>query len=187
MNDDVPSFLGVREVSPGAFDMKGVADTLTEIHDTVAEAVEAAVAHTLIDGAAHEVFVDDGVDASVFRDAIRRLNDAGYGIDPDRTAFYAGEYAVDAAKDALPHRVEDAQAFDGDAALHVDGVPIHEASKAPAAIAIAVDVDALAKIPPKVIARRFRAADTTTVSSPVMVADPDGVVVINIAEDGGDE
>lgn len=178
----------ITEVRVSNFD-DGVADALIDIHDTVSAAVESAVAHTLIDDAGREAFVEwQDVDASIFRDAVRDLNDAGYAFDSDGCAFYAGAYAVDAARDALPGRyhIEDDVVLHEDgaaAALHVDGVPIYESPGVPDAIAIAVDVDALAKIPPQVVARRLRGTDIQTVSSPVMVADPDGVAVVNIAQE----
>lgn len=173
----------IDEISVDRFDPNDVADAVLQSHnDDVMAAIENAVMHTLVDGAAHETFVDDA-DPADFRDAVGLLQDAGYGYDDD-VAWYAGPIAVDAMADAYSTPYNDRVDFDD--GFSIDGYAVKQ-TVGPKCIATLVDPAALSRIPSGVVQRRAGGRDANTVSSPIVVSDPKGVAVVDIAEDAGDE
>jgi hypothetical protein len=173
----------IDEISVDRFDPNDVADAVLRSHnDDVMAAIENAVMHTLIDGAAFETFVDDA-EPSDFRDAVGLLQDAGYGYGDD-VAWYAGEIAVDEMRDAYSSPYNYPEDFED--GFSIDGFDVKQ-TVGPKCIATLVDPKALSRIPSGVVQRRAGGRDANTVSSPIVVTDPNGVVVVNIAEDTGDE
>lgn len=183
-----------------SFTAKPPAETFADTYDSVAEAVASAVWHTIIDGAGHEEFVDD-LSASTFRDAIHRLRGEGYANDaltsedihdpdpddpPSGAAFFAGEgaakiyerYSDNAARLDTPT----SDAFDT-RLPSVDGFTVNESPALPSNLIVFVDVDAIARIPAEGRNIPMGLDSAAAVSSPIVVRDEAGVVVINIAED----
>lgn len=193
-----PSAFDVDEVSVS--DVKPPAESLVaSFEEDVARAVESAMWHTLIDGAAHEAFVDD-LSVSDFRDAIHRLNESGYATDgltktdlyveddtvPKGAAFFAGDGAADKFADLSDEmvRIQDEGEADatGDELPSVDGFLVERAAEVPSNLIVLVDVDAVGRVPAEARNVPVGMDSTPKVSSPIVVTDPEGVVVVNIAE-----
>lgn len=165
--------------------------------DDIAAAVNSAAWHTIIDGSGGEAFVDD-LTVEHMRDAIERLQSNGFatecltpteiwGESSDRAsgaAFFMGNDVADDFEDLKdgwerfdhPDGVgPDLTKFEGYLVERVeDGLPSH--------LAVLVDVDAIARVPPHARIVPMGMDSTPSVSSPVVVAHEDGITVINVAQ-----
>mgnify|MGYP006292772739 CR=1 FL=1 len=185
------------DVSVGDFEGKA-SQALTDTFDTVADALSSAMWHSIIDDAGHEAFVDD-FELAHFRDAEHELRSNGYAGDgltitdlygdtddqPEGAAFFVGAAVADMIRDYGDSmvRINDHDGevdATGDDLPGIDGYLVEEASGLPANLAVFLDVDAIARVPSH--GRAVGPHDTPTVSSPVVVKDPGGVAVVNIAE-----
>lgn len=198
------------------FDVSGFSfpsESLTASFGGVAEAVESAMWHTLIDGAATEHFVD-GFDLGQLNDLHHDLRVEGYAtdrlsrkeiygtpdadVDVDGAAFFAGVDAFEAIVDAYDamNRLPDPR--DEDDEDHVDdprspryhyhGFAIERSPSLPSHLIVMVDVDAIARVPnpgPSLPDRlaKYGLEAPLTVSSPIVVRDGGGIGVINIKQD----
>jgi hypothetical protein len=170
--------------------------SLTTTFESVRDAVRSAAWHTIIDGAAHEVFVDD-LSVSDFRDAIETLRANGFATErverasaadpdgsPEGAAFFVGDGAAEVVVDITDEMVRvngERGDFFGDALPGVDGFTIERVpSGLPDWVVVFVDADAIARVPTN--AGSVGRNDTFAVSSPVVVTEPDGIAVIDVAE-----
>ena len=167
-------------------------------HD-VTEAIGSAMWHTIIDGAGTERFVD-GFDVDHLREAERALRSNGYAADgltktdiyidtdeaPKGAAFFAGDAAADMFDEHVDEAVrlaEDEVDGTGDDLPGIDGYLVERASSLPSNLIVFLDVDAIARVPAEARSRPVGLDTTPTVSSPVIVRDPDGVAVVNVGRD----
>jgi hypothetical protein len=195
-DDDGKHGLYTSEHDVGDFEGKA-SQALTDTFDTVADALSSAMWHSIIDDAGHEAFVDDfGTDH--LREAEREVRSNGYAQDglttvdiygdpderPEGAAFFAGDDAADMWSDYTDDmkRINEDEARDELAPelSNFDGFAFERASGLPSNLVVFLDVDAIARVPSH--GRHVGPHDTPTVSSPVVVKDPGGVAVVNIAE-----
>lgn len=206
--DDVPdgAFDGIDTVSVDDMtidDVTAPAESLIRSFDhDVGEAIASALWHTIVDDAGTEAFVDDFA-LSHFRDAEHELRSNGFANDgltktdlyaddkPEGAAFFVGVAVADMIREHADrmYRVGDEREVDatGDELPGVDGFLVEEASGLPSHLAVFLDVDAIARVPAEARSRSVGLDSTPTVSSPVIVQDPGGIAVVNIADDGGGE
>ena len=184
------------DITVGAFEGKA-SQALTDTFDTVADALSSAMWHSIIDDAGTEAFVDD-FELAHLREAEHELRSNGYARDglsatdlygdgpdaqPEGAAFFVGSAVADMIRehaDSMVRLGNDDVDATGDDLPGLDGYLIEEASGLPSHLAVFLDVDAIARVPSH--GRHVGPHDTPTVSSPVVVKDPGGVAVVNIAE-----
>lgn len=210
-DDDLPTVDG-DDVPDGAFDgidtvpvdemtiddVTAPAESLIRSFDhDVADAIASAVWHTIIDDAGTEAFVDD-FELAHLRQAEHELRSNGYASDglsptdlygdtdemPSGAAFFVGHAVADMVREHADRMVRLGDEDDGvgDDLPGFDGFLIEEASGLPSHIAVFLDVDAIARVPAEARSRSLGLDSASTVSSPVIVRDPGGVAVVNIAE-----
>jgi hypothetical protein len=188
----------IPTVSTDAFER---AESLTSAFEqNVAKAVDSAMWHTIVDGAAREFFVDD-VSVDVLREARRHLRKAGYAsvaLSPedvtggtDRTEgaiYFAGDDVADDYHDLVDDMVrvehyDEREDFVPELPL-IDGYLVERVKDGlPSNLIVLVDIAAVARVPPEARDVRIGTESTPAVSSPVVVTDPKGVVVVNVAQD----
>jgi hypothetical protein len=186
-DDTFHDFLAATDVDPPAESL------VTSFDDDVGTAMRSAMWHTIIDGAATEAFVDS-FDVRHLRDALHRLGQNGYAstglsktdlygdeVDgqPDGAAFFAGDTAAD--------RCDDAAAYDNADAADpflpaIDGYLVERVDAVPSNCIVLVDVAAVGRVPVDTRTVFVGMDRTPSVTSPIVVTDPDGIAVVNIAE-----
>lgn len=198
-DDDIPDgvFDDVETLSIGDVnDYQNGASALVSTHDDeVMQAIQTAVWHTIIDDAGHEEFVDD-LRTWHFRKAIQRLRDADFASEPLTkediyssdsapfgAAFFVGDGAADAIEELRDSMVRinkrDSEVEFGNLPS-IDGYTIERSAAMPSNLIALIDVAALARRPVEGTELQFRSKSDVSVSSPIVVTEPDGIAIINL-------
>lgn len=174
---------------------------VASFEDDIGKAMRSAMWHTIVDGAANEAFVDD-FEVRHLRDAINTLRSNGFAsggltktdlygdeVDeiPEGAAFFFGDDAADLFEEYTDEaeRVETPvdEDFGFDAGLPgVDGFLCERVEDLPSHLIVFVDVAAVGRVPAEARNVPVGLDRTPSVSSPIVVTQPEGIAVVNIAE-----